>query len=93
MTNSWHGADTASNFPMNPTPASLCSAGAGLSGTFDEFSCKTNPLGVKGVGEIGSVGAPPVVVNAIIDALRPWGVDHVDMPVTPARIRERARQG
>src|SRR5262245_4387529 len=64
----------------------------GFAVAFDEFPCKTNPLGVKGVGEIGSVGAPPVVVNAIIDALRPWGVDHLDMPVTPARIRERARR-
>jgi carbon-monoxide dehydrogenase large subunit len=59
---------------------------------FDEFPCKTNPLGVKGIGEVGSVGAPPVVVNAILHALRPLGVDHLDMPVTPARIRERLRR-
>jgi carbon-monoxide dehydrogenase large subunit len=58
---------------------------------FDEFPCKTNPLGVKGIGEVGSVGAPPVVVNAILDALRPLGVEHLDMPVTPARISERVR--
>jgi carbon-monoxide dehydrogenase large subunit len=37
------------------------------------------------------VGAPPVVVNAILDALRPLGVEHLDMPVTPARISERVR--
>ena len=50
-----------------------------------EIPCRTNPLGVKGVGEVGSVGAPPTVVSAILDALRPLGVDHVDMPATPAR--------
>lgn len=42
----------------------------------------TNPLGVKGVGESGTLAAPPAVVNAVIDALRPLGVDHVDMPLT-----------
>ncbi len=51
-----------------------------------------NPLGVKGVGEAGSVGAPPTVINAILDALRPLGVDHLDMPATPARIWERLRR-
>ena len=56
---------------------------------FHEVPCTTNPLGVKGVGEAGSVGAPPTVINAILDALRPLGVDHIDMPATPARIWER----
>ncbi|MEX2126626.1 MAG: xanthine dehydrogenase family protein molybdopterin-binding subunit [Xanthobacteraceae bacterium] len=46
----------------------------------------TNPLGVKGVGESGTIGAPPAIVNAVIDALRPLGVDHIDMPVTPRRV-------
>ncbi len=46
----------------------------------------TNPLGVKGVGEAGAVGALPVVVNAVINALQPLGIDHVEMPLTPARI-------
>jgi hypothetical protein len=41
-----------------------------------------NPLGVKGCGEAGAIGAPPTVVNAILDALRPLGVEHVEMPVT-----------
>jgi carbon-monoxide dehydrogenase large subunit len=54
---------------------------------FDELPCRTNPLGVKGVGEVGTVGAPPAVINAVLDALRPLGVDHLDMPATPARIR------
>jgi carbon-monoxide dehydrogenase large subunit len=53
---------------------------------FHEVPCTTNPLGVKGVGEAGSVGAPPTVINAILDALRPLGVDHIDMPATPAQI-------
>ncbi len=46
----------------------------------------SNPLGVKGVGESGTVGALPAVMNAILDALRPIGVTHLDMPATPARV-------
>jgi carbon-monoxide dehydrogenase large subunit len=53
---------------------------------FVEVPCKTNPLGVKGVGEAGCVGAPPAVMLAIIDALRPLGVEHIDMPATPHRV-------
>ena len=49
---------------------------------------KTNPLGVKGIGEAGCVGAPPAVMNAILDALRPLGVKHLDMPATPRRVWE-----
>ena len=45
-----------------------------------------NPLGAKGTGEAGTVGAPVAVVNAVIDALEPFGVDHIDMPVTPERV-------
>jgi carbon-monoxide dehydrogenase large subunit len=48
-----------------------------------------NPLGVKGAGEAGSVGAPPAVINAIVDALQPrTGLRHIDMPATPRRIWE-----
>jgi carbon-monoxide dehydrogenase large subunit len=46
----------------------------------------TNPLGVKGIGEAGTTGAPPAVMNAILDAVRPLGVTHLDMPATPARV-------
>jgi aerobic carbon-monoxide dehydrogenase large subunit len=46
----------------------------------------TNPLGVKGAGEGGTVGAPGAVVHALLDALAPLGVRHIDMPVTPARV-------
>jgi carbon-monoxide dehydrogenase large subunit len=53
-----------------------------------EIPCTTNPLGVKGLGEVGSVGAPPAVIHAILDALRPLGVEAIDMPAIPARIRE-----
>jgi aerobic carbon-monoxide dehydrogenase large subunit len=51
-----------------------------------EIPAKTNPLGIKGIGESGTIGAPPTIVNAVLDALRPLGVDHIDMPVTPARV-------
>jgi carbon-monoxide dehydrogenase large subunit len=53
---------------------------------FVEIPCKTNPLGVKGVGEAGCVAAPPTVINALMDALRQRGVRHIDMPATPQRI-------
>jgi aerobic carbon-monoxide dehydrogenase large subunit len=45
-----------------------------------------NPLGAKGLGEAGTIGLPPAVVNAVVDALAPLGVRHVDMPLTPAKI-------
>ena len=49
--------------------------------------CKTNPLGVKGAGEAGAIGAPPAVVNAIVDAIfTHTGIKHVDMPVTAASL-------
>jgi len=55
---------------------------------FIDVPAKTNPLGVKGIGEAGCVGAPPAVMNAILDALRPRGVKHLDMPATPRRVWE-----
>jgi carbon-monoxide dehydrogenase large subunit len=45
-----------------------------------------NPLGAKGAGEAGTVGALPVVMNAVMDALAPLGVRHLDMPATPERV-------
>jgi carbon-monoxide dehydrogenase large subunit len=53
---------------------------------FIEIPCGTNPLGVKGAGEAGAVGSPPAVINAIVDALTPVGVTHVDMPATPEKL-------
>jgi aerobic carbon-monoxide dehydrogenase large subunit len=52
----------------------------------------TNPLGVKGVGEAGTIAAPPAVINAIIDALEPSGVTHIDMPATPERVWRALQQ-
>jgi aerobic carbon-monoxide dehydrogenase large subunit len=49
--------------------------------------CKANPLGIKGAGEAGAIGAPPALINAIVDALhKEAGVRHVDMPATPRRV-------
>jgi carbon-monoxide dehydrogenase large subunit len=45
-----------------------------------------NPLGVKGIGESGAIGAPPAVQNAVIDALSHLGVRHIDMPLTPSKV-------
>jgi carbon-monoxide dehydrogenase large subunit len=67
-----------------------------IESTLEEVPCKTNPLGVKGIGESGTIGAPPTVINALIDALKPLGVDQIDMPATPSRVWEtiaRARAG
>ena len=55
--------------------------------TFDEGApCKTNLLGVKGVGELGTIGAVPSVVHAVLDALAERGVRHLEMPCTPERV-------
>ncbi|MDE0388771.1 MAG: molybdopterin-dependent oxidoreductase, partial [Rhodospirillales bacterium] len=51
-----------------------------------EVPCRTNVLGVKGGGEAGTVGALPCFVNAVVDALAPLGIEHIDMPATPERI-------
>ena len=47
---------------------------------------KVNPLGVKGVGEAGTVGSMVAVINAICDALAPLGIEHIEMPATPSRV-------
>ena len=53
--------------------------------------CKINPLGAKGMGELGTVGGTPTVVNAILDALRPLGVRNLEMPVTSERVWQAMR--
>jgi len=57
---------------------------------FDTVSMETktpvNPLGAKGVGEAGTIGSTPAIVNSVVDALRPFGVRHVDMPLKPEKI-------
>lgn len=60
--------------------------------TDESQPCKINPLGAKGVGELGTVGATPTVINALLDALRPLGVRDIAMPATPARVWESIRQ-
>jgi carbon-monoxide dehydrogenase large subunit len=55
--------------------------------TFDEsVPCKTNLLGVKGCGELGTIGAAPAVVHAVLDALHERGVLHLEMPLTPEKV-------
>jgi aerobic carbon-monoxide dehydrogenase large subunit len=52
-----------------------------------------HPIGAKGIGESATVGSPPTIVNAVCDALRPYGVRHVDMPCTPSRVWHAMRGG
>ena len=56
--------------------------------SMNSFPCKTNPLGVNGAGEAGTTGATGAVINAIMNALSPLGVSHIEMPATPQRIWE-----
>ncbi|HEU5265808.1 MAG TPA: aerobic carbon-monoxide dehydrogenase large subunit [Jatrophihabitans sp.] len=51
-----------------------------------------HPIGAKGVGESATVGSPPAIVNAVVDALKPFGIRHADMPLTPSRVWD-AMQG
>jgi aerobic carbon-monoxide dehydrogenase large subunit len=48
--------------------------------------CTHNPLGSKGCGEVGAIGSPPAVINAVVDALQDYGVRHLDMPATATKI-------
>ncbi|MCH7842139.1 MAG: molybdopterin-dependent oxidoreductase [Chloroflexi bacterium] len=52
-----------------------------------------NPLGVKGIGETGAIASTVTIYNAVIDALRPLGVTHLDMPLTPEKVWRAIRQG
>ncbi|MGC2415470.1 MAG: molybdopterin cofactor-binding domain-containing protein, partial [Stellaceae bacterium] len=54
--------------------------------TLAELPTRVNPLGVKGAGQAGCIAAPQTIVNAILDALAPLGIEHIDMPATPERI-------
>jgi len=55
--------------------------------------CTHNPLGVKGCGEVGAIGSPPAVINAVVDALKDYGVRHLDMPATPQKLWSIMRAG
>ena len=77
----------------NPLTSTLADYGAITAAELPSFELVTsetptplNPLGVKGIGEAGTIGATPAVQNAVIDALSHLGVRHVDMPTTPMRI-------
>ncbi len=57
-----------------------------LESSHTETPSPVNPLGVKGVGEAGTIGASPAVVNSVVDALSPLGVKHLDMPLAPEKL-------
>jgi carbon-monoxide dehydrogenase large subunit len=57
----------------------------------NEVPTPTNPLGSKGAGEAGTVGALPAVMNAVNDALKPLGIRHLEMPATPLRVWQAIR--
>jgi aerobic carbon-monoxide dehydrogenase large subunit len=58
-----------------------------------ETRSPTNSLGVKGVGEAATIAATPAIVNSVIDALRPFGVNFIDMPLTPMRVFQAIQKG
>jgi carbon-monoxide dehydrogenase large subunit len=58
-----------------------------------ETPSPSNPLGIKGVGEAGTIGATPAIANAIIDALSPFGIKHLDLPLTPEKIWKALESG
>jgi aerobic carbon-monoxide dehydrogenase large subunit len=77
----------------NPLTSTLADYGAITAAELPSFELLTsetptqlNPLGVKGIGEAGTIGATPAVQNAVIDALSHLGVRHIDMPTTPERV-------
>jgi carbon-monoxide dehydrogenase large subunit len=77
----------------NPSTATLADYGMPSAAELPSFELgetvtpsPRNPLGMKGVGESGSVGATAAIQNAVVDALRPFGVRHVDMPLTAERV-------
>jgi carbon-monoxide dehydrogenase large subunit len=57
-----------------------------------ETSTYLNPLGAKGIGEAATIGSTPAVANAVIDALEPWGITHLDIPATPERVWRAIRE-
>ena len=59
----------------------------------NEYPTTKNPLGVKGVGEAGTIASTPAVINAIVDALRPFGINDIQMPATPERVWRAVHTG
>ncbi|SEN76238.1 xanthine dehydrogenase family protein molybdopterin-binding subunit [Lihuaxuella thermophila] len=60
---------------------------------FTETPSPVNPLGVKGIGETGTIASTPAVVNAVVDALKPFGVKDLDMPLTPEKVWKAMQKG
>ncbi|HEX3960775.1 MAG TPA: molybdopterin cofactor-binding domain-containing protein, partial [Trebonia sp.] len=84
----------------NPLTATLMDYGAITAAELPSFELLTsetpttvNPLGVKGIGEAGTIGATPAVHNAVIDAVSHLGVRHIDMPMTPERVWTAIQMG
>ena len=81
-------------YPVNPNAPSVAGVEAypsaadlpSFEGTITETPSPVNPLGFKGIAESGTIGAPPALQNAVVDALSHLGVRHIDMPLTPARL-------
>jgi carbon-monoxide dehydrogenase large subunit len=76
--------------PLNANLVSYCMPGAPEVPSFESSSMETpspvNPLGAKGIGEAGTIGVTPAVQNAVIDALAPFGVRHIEMPMNGERV-------
>src|SRR6202046_5587602 len=76
--------------PLTSTLADYAAISATELPSFELLASETpttvNPLGVKGIGEAGTIGATPAVQNAVIDALAHLGIRHIDMPATPQRV-------
>ena len=76
--------------PLTSTLADYAAITAAELPSFELLTSETpttaNPLGVKGIGEAGTIGATPAVQNAVIDAVSHLGVRHIDMPTTPERV-------
>ena len=66
-----------------PRAGDLCAIDVSFN---EDYPTKTNPMGVKGAGEAGATGAPPALVNAVVNALSVHAVRHVDMPLTPLKV-------
>ncbi|MEQ8955443.1 MAG: xanthine dehydrogenase family protein molybdopterin-binding subunit, partial [Gammaproteobacteria bacterium] len=81
------GVATFMDYAM-PRADNLCN----IEFELNEVPCTTNPLGIKGAGEAGAIGAPPAIINAIVDALQPLGVRHLDMPATAEKLWRIMRQ-
>ncbi len=64
-----------------------------IEAAFTETLSPVNPLGAKGIGETGTTAAPPAVVNAVMDALKPFGVKNLDMPLTPEKVWRAIQNG